>query len=175
MTFDEALQLGYGDTLYHGELRNADGSPQAWRVTGRVRTWKRQPGHFEIPIKRGLRQYGTLTEAELSQFYLTSDEARQYGEIRATMPALDVREQREQKQIDELRELLVFHLQSIRVGGGYGADRTAAGLILLGDRKWVLQVADRFNRRLQPFTGISRSEGSWLPPGSRPPPGINPL
>ena len=37
MTFDEAKNLTYGQILYHTHHRNADGTPQRWRVNGRVR------------------------------------------------------------------------------------------------------------------------------------------
>ena len=44
ITLEQAKALKRGDTLYHVTNRNADGSPQRWKVNGMVRTWVRSPG-----------------------------------------------------------------------------------------------------------------------------------
>lgn len=61
MTFDEAKSLSRGAVLHHTLNKNADGTPQRWRVNGKVRLWKRDPNRIEVPIKNGLYRYGTVT------------------------------------------------------------------------------------------------------------------
>ena len=63
-------KLYLGRVIYHRYLKNADGSPQKWRINGKLKTWKRQPNRFSIPIKRGLWEYGYLTESNLEDFNL---------------------------------------------------------------------------------------------------------
>jgi hypothetical protein len=73
ITLDQAKKLSHGDILHHCELRNADGTPQRWRVSGKVKRWKRTPDRIEIPIKRGLYQFDYLTENYLNEFCLTAE------------------------------------------------------------------------------------------------------
>jgi len=72
ITLEEAKQLKTGQILYHRSLRNADGSPQRWKVNGMVKTWKRNPNRIQIPLKRGLHEFSYLTEADVAceLFYL---------------------------------------------------------------------------------------------------------
>jgi len=72
---DQALGLSYGQELYHISNRNADGSPQRWRVNGKVKTWKRSPERFKVPIKHGLWSYDYLTEDTADLLCLTEEEA----------------------------------------------------------------------------------------------------
>lgn len=65
MTLKEAKGLQIGQTLYHTIQRNADGTPERWRVNGKVKTWKRTPEAVRIPVKHGLFHYDYLTEREL--------------------------------------------------------------------------------------------------------------
>jgi hypothetical protein len=65
ITLEEAKALKVGQTLYHTVYRNADGTPQRWRVNGKVKTWKRDPFLVKVPIKYGLRWYDCLTEKDL--------------------------------------------------------------------------------------------------------------
>lgn len=83
MTRAEALALGYGDMLYHGVKRQGRGGaePLRVRVTGKVRTWKRDPERLEIPTKHGLRQNHTITEHELALWYTSPEEALQHQEM----------------------------------------------------------------------------------------------
>lgn len=75
ITLREAKKLEYGQTLYHCSNRNADGSPQRWRVTGKPQTWKRSPERVRVPVKNGLWNYGAITERELSLVCLSEQEA----------------------------------------------------------------------------------------------------
>ena len=60
MTVAEVKSLQRGQILYHVRHKNADGSPQSWRVNGRVRMWKRDSQRVEVPLKHGLYSHGTL-------------------------------------------------------------------------------------------------------------------
>lgn len=75
LTIDQIKNLKHGDMLYHRVTRNADGTPQRWKVNGKVKTWKRTPGRVEVPIKHGLRSYDYITEDDLSLLCLSEEEA----------------------------------------------------------------------------------------------------
>jgi hypothetical protein len=55
ITYAQAIALKRGDELWHLDLKNSDGTPTRCRVTGKVQTWKRDPGVFKIPVTHGLR------------------------------------------------------------------------------------------------------------------------
>lgn len=71
MTLDEAKQLKIGQVLHHTINRNADGTPQRWRVNGAVKVWKRNPNRVRVPIKHGLYAYDYLTEDDLNLLEVT--------------------------------------------------------------------------------------------------------
>ena len=75
ITLEQAKVLTHGDILYHVHNLNADGTPERWRVNGKVKTWKRALSSVQVPLKYGLYGYGYLTERELDQFCLTEEEA----------------------------------------------------------------------------------------------------
>jgi len=75
ITLEQAKELNYRDTLYHVSNRNADGTPQRWRVNGKVKTWKRSPHRVQVPLKHGLYSYDYLTESSLDLVCLTEEEA----------------------------------------------------------------------------------------------------
>ena len=52
----------------HVSLTNADKTPQRWRRNGATKTWKTRPGEFRIPIKRGLREFGYITQDNVHEF-----------------------------------------------------------------------------------------------------------
>lgn len=54
MTLQEAKGLKCGDVLHHVKHKNADGTPQRWRINGKVKTWKRDAGRVKVPLKHGL-------------------------------------------------------------------------------------------------------------------------
>ena len=62
ITLAQAKALTTGDVLHHTQNRNADGTPERWRVNGKVKTWVRSPEKVRVPIKYGLWGYGYLTE-----------------------------------------------------------------------------------------------------------------
>ena len=65
ITLDQAKELKIGTILHHTKNVNADNTPQRWKVNGKVKTWKRDSGRIEIPLKNGLRNYDYLTEDTL--------------------------------------------------------------------------------------------------------------
>ena len=75
ITLDQAKNLKYGDILYHVINRNADNTPQRWRVNGKVKTWKTRPDEVRIPLKHGLYSYDYLTHDDLELVCLTEQEA----------------------------------------------------------------------------------------------------
>ena len=62
MTLEQAKSLKYGDYIHSATDTNADGTPMRWRVTGKVKTWKRSPNRVYVPLKRGMYEYGHLDE-----------------------------------------------------------------------------------------------------------------
>jgi hypothetical protein len=76
MTAEDALALTYGDVIYHARLRNSDGSAVRARCKGKVKTWKRRPGEFQVPMKHGLRDC----------FYLTPNGAQPVADWRLEDP-----------------------------------------------------------------------------------------
>lgn len=65
ITLKQAKALRPGDILHHVQFKNADGTPQRWKVNGQVKTWKTRPDEVRIPIKHGLYSYDYLTHANL--------------------------------------------------------------------------------------------------------------
>jgi len=75
LTLEEAKVLRYRETVYHGRYTNADGAPQAWRVTGQVKTWKRDPSRVHVPIARGMYEHHYIYEDNLTDWYISEHEA----------------------------------------------------------------------------------------------------
>ena len=65
ISLSEAKALTYGTILYHVSHRNADGTAQRWRVSGKPKTWKTRPECVRIPVKHGLYDNDHLTETDL--------------------------------------------------------------------------------------------------------------
>ena len=62
LTLEQAKALTHGTILHHVKNRNSDGTPQRWRVSGKVKTWKRDPGRIRVPVKYGLYVNDAITE-----------------------------------------------------------------------------------------------------------------
>lgn len=71
ITLEQAKNLKPGQTVYHTINKNADGTPQRWRVNGKVKTWKRDTSRVQIPVKHGLYAYDYVTENDLHLISLT--------------------------------------------------------------------------------------------------------
>jgi hypothetical protein len=70
LTLEQAKKLEVGTVLYDLQYRNSDGSPQRWKVNGKPKTWKTRPEQVKVPVKRGMYQYGYVTESTVSCFSL---------------------------------------------------------------------------------------------------------
>lgn len=51
-------------TFYHRIKRNADGSPQRWRVSGAMKLWRRDGNRMRLPVKHGLYNSDAITSLE---------------------------------------------------------------------------------------------------------------
>lgn len=71
LTLKQAKNLKHGDTLYHLINNNSDGTPQRWRVNGKPKTWKKDESKVRVPVKNGLKHFGTLDEDCLDLVTLT--------------------------------------------------------------------------------------------------------
>lgn len=79
ITLEQAKQLKIGTILYHLQNKNADDSPQRWRVNGNVKLWKRHPERIQVPMKHGLKQCDYLTEKDLNMVSLTPYWQKQFN------------------------------------------------------------------------------------------------
>jgi len=70
ITLEQAKKLKCGDWIHHVKFKNTDGTPARFRINGKVKTWKRNTEKIQIPIKRGLWEFGYLTESNLHEFNL---------------------------------------------------------------------------------------------------------
>ncbi len=59
MTVEEAKLLQSGS---HALVVANDGTARRVKVNGKPRTWKRNPGRVEVPIKYGLYEHGVATD-----------------------------------------------------------------------------------------------------------------
>jgi|TARA_R100000789_G_C2924934_1_gene127475 hypothetical protein len=62
ITIEQVKKLNYQDTIHHNDLKNADGTCQRWRINGQLKTWKRTPNRFKLPVKHGLYAYDYITQ-----------------------------------------------------------------------------------------------------------------
>jgi hypothetical protein len=69
----DVCAVSRGQTLYASIYQNADGTPLRARVNGKLRTWKRQPGYYELPVKQGLRNCFYITP-ESAPYWFVSEE-----------------------------------------------------------------------------------------------------
>ena len=65
ITLEQAKTLRHGTVLHHTINKNADGTPQRWRVSGMPKTWKRDAGRVKVPVKYGLYGNDYITENDL--------------------------------------------------------------------------------------------------------------
>lgn len=57
VTFEQAL---IGAEFQHVSIKTGrKQNPLTCRRNGKTKTWKTRPGHFQIPVKRGLRDCGS--------------------------------------------------------------------------------------------------------------------
>ena len=73
ITLEQAKRLCRGDILHHDIHKNHDGTCQRWRVNGKVKVWKRDPGKVRVPLKHGLWDHDTLREIDLDLVHLPEE------------------------------------------------------------------------------------------------------
>ena len=54
LTIARAKKLIHGDIIYQKGKFNSDNTLKRWRVTGKVKTWKRDKNRIKIPVRYGL-------------------------------------------------------------------------------------------------------------------------
>ena len=64
----EIKNLKAGITIYHKNLKNADGSAQRFKITS-IKLWKTRPDKCLVGLKRGLYEFYKINELELDQFH----------------------------------------------------------------------------------------------------------
>jgi hypothetical protein len=47
-----------------------DGTARRCKINGKVRTWKRDTGRVEVPVKYGLREYATFYASDISRILI---------------------------------------------------------------------------------------------------------
>lgn len=72
----QAKKLRPGRIMYAIGQYNADGTAMRAKVNGKVQTWKTRPDEVKIPYKRGMYEYGYVTERDLRNFTLKEPAAR---------------------------------------------------------------------------------------------------
>jgi len=70
----QAKNLKVGDIVYAIGYYNSDGTAQRFKVQGNPKTWKRNTERVKVTLKRGLKEFVTLTELCLEEFSLTEPE-----------------------------------------------------------------------------------------------------
>lgn len=77
-----------GCTLTRGPRGGVKTSVRFWRANGACKTWKTQPNRFCVPIKRGLKDFGYLTQDNMQHFH-TESECPVFEELKETYPILN--------------------------------------------------------------------------------------
>lgn len=71
----DAFAVRRGQILYSSIYQNADGTPLRARVNGKLRTWKREPNYYELPMKHGLRDFFYITPESAPYWFAAEDGA----------------------------------------------------------------------------------------------------
>lgn len=76
ITLEQAKKLKHGDIIHFGKCTCIRGSRgghkniiERWRITGKIRLWKRSPHKFMIPTAHGLYTHWYLDEHNASAFH----------------------------------------------------------------------------------------------------------
>ncbi len=70
----QAKNLKCGQVVYAIGYYNSDGTAQRYKVCGKPKTWKRNSERVEVSLKRGLKEFVTLTELCLEEFSIEEPE-----------------------------------------------------------------------------------------------------
>lgn len=82
VSLNQAKKLRHGQVLYHKKNRNADGSAQRWRVSGKPKTWKKNKKRVRVPVKCGLYSHDSITEHTLHLVQLKEPKRKKAKKIR---------------------------------------------------------------------------------------------
>jgi len=120
LTHAEAVN---GDRFHYGECQAWHGPRggqhreiEEWRRTGSTQVWKTRPGDFRVPVKFGMRDYGSITPSNVEEFHL--DKSCPLGDI-------------EYRRV--LRDGTIIEIQ--KAGGGTLGRRY--------DGDWHVEITDR--------------------------------
>ena len=81
ISLKQAKRLKPGNTVYHVINRNADNTPQRWKVNGKVKTWTKSLDRVSVPIKHGLYSYDYITERDLHLISTTEKQALRHSAV----------------------------------------------------------------------------------------------
>ena len=62
ITLEQAKNLKVGDIVYHRNVLTKRGEPIKWRVSGQVKTWKKNAFRVKVPVKHGLYDFGYIEQ-----------------------------------------------------------------------------------------------------------------
>lgn len=65
---DIILSGKHGDVFCHKTLKNRDGLAVRAKVNGKLRTWKRRPDYFKLPMKHGMYDCFYITPANIDEW-----------------------------------------------------------------------------------------------------------
>jgi hypothetical protein len=65
-----AEMIRHCDSNSHIWFKSLDGTARRAKVNGKVRTWKRDPGRIEIPVKYGMYEYGVFSASDIDRILI---------------------------------------------------------------------------------------------------------
>jgi len=77
LTLEQAKNLKVGQMVYAIGYYNSNATAQRFEVQSQPKAWKRNADRVEVTLKRGLKEYVTLTEHCLDEFSLEEPEPRE--------------------------------------------------------------------------------------------------
>ena len=73
ITREQVNQLQARDVIHETGFHNSDGTCRRWRVNGKLKSWKRRPEDFSLPIKHGMWSYTYLTHDNVKDCHLPGE------------------------------------------------------------------------------------------------------
>ncbi len=75
MLLATAKTLRVGTILHHRDNRNADGTPQRWKLIGKPKTWKTRPDEVVLSLKHGLYRFDKANQSDLHLLHESAEAA----------------------------------------------------------------------------------------------------
>ena len=72
MKLEQAKNLVQGSWIYHDTFKNADGTPQRYKVLS-VKTWRTRPNEVLVSVKWGLKGFFKINEDQLDAYTTTQN------------------------------------------------------------------------------------------------------